>query len=64
MRNWAGRFIQVASVNLGAASILVAEVTIMRNGIGVAVQVGHTNIHIEGNNKILIQVVEGHIQAS
>ena len=61
MRNWAGRFIQAASVNLGATSILVAEATTIRNKIRAAVQVGYINIHIEGNNKIPIQAVHGHI---
>jgi len=47
---------------LGAASILVAEATAMRNGIRAAVQAGFTNIHIEGDNKVLIQEVQGQIQ--
>ena len=43
--------------------MLVAEATVMRNGIKAIVQVGYTNIHIEGDNKILIQEMQGHIQA-
>ena len=34
----------------------------MRNGIKVTIWVGFIHIHIEGDNKILIQVVIGHIQ--
>ena len=36
----------------------------MRNGIKVAVQTDFTDIHIGGDNKIITQVVQGHIQAS
>lgn len=62
IRNWEGRFIQAASFSLGGASVLVAEATAMRNGIKAALQAGFTDIHIEGDNKILIQAVQGHIQ--
>lgn len=41
---------------------MVAEATAMRNGIRAALQAGFTDIHIEGDNKILIQAVQGHIQ--
>jgi len=40
----------------------VAEVTALRNGLKVAVQVGFTDIHIEGDNRILIQAVKRKIQ--
>ena len=36
----------------------------MRNGIRAAAQVGFTNIHIEGNNNILIQAVKGIIHTT
>ena len=62
LRNWEGRFIQAASFYLGGGSVLVAEATTMRNGIKAALQAGFTDIHIEGDNKILIQAVQGHIQ--
>ena len=35
----------------------------MRNGLRVAVKVGFNNIHIKGDNKILIQTVQGRIQS-
>jgi len=38
--------------------ILVAEATTMRKWTIAAVQSGFPNIHIEGNNKILIQAVQ------
>jgi len=47
---------------LEAASVLVAEATTMRNGIRATIQASFTNIHIEGDNKIFIQVVQGHVQ--
>lgn len=34
----------------------------MRNGIKTAVQAGFTHIQIEGDNKTLIQAVQGHFQ--
>jgi len=39
------------------ASVLVVEATIMRNGIRAALQADFTDIHIEEDNKILIQPV-------
>ena len=62
IRDWTGRFLQAGTCNLGAASILVAEATAMRNGLRAAIQAGFTNIHIEGDNKILIHAVQGRIQ--
>jgi len=41
---------------------MVAEATTMRNRIRAGVQAGFTNIHIEGDNKVLIQAVQGQIQ--
>jgi len=46
---------------LGASSVLKAEATAMHNGLQAAVQAGYTNIHIEGDNKILIDAVQGRI---
>jgi len=62
LRNWDGTFIQVASCSLGVASILVVEATAMRNGLGAAVHASYTNIHLEGDNQILIQAVQRRIQ--
>ena len=62
IRDWSGHLIQAGAFNLGAASILIAEVTAMRNGLQAAIKVGFSNIHIEGDNKILIQAVQGRIQ--
>jgi len=49
-------------IQLGAAYILVAEATTIRNESRVAVQASFMNIHIERDNKILIQPVQGHNQ--
>jgi len=62
IRNWEGKFIQVATFKLGVSSVLVAEATTMRNGIKVAVQTGFANVHIEGDNNILIQAVLGRVK--
>ena len=42
----------------------MAEATAMHNGLQAAVQAGYTNIHIEGDNKILIDAVQGRIYPS
>ena len=60
--DWEGKFIQALAFNLGRSSILVTEATTMHNGIKTAVQAGFTHIHIEGDNKTLIEGVQGHIQ--
>lgn len=57
IRDWTGRFLQAASFNLGCSSVLVAEATALRNGVQAAVQAGFKNIHIEGDNRTLIQAV-------
>lgn len=41
---------------------MVAETTAMHNGIKAAVQAGFTHIQIEGDNKTLIQAIQGHFQ--
>ena len=63
LRDWSGHLLQAEAFNLGAASILLAEATAMRNGIRAAVAAGFSNIHIEGDNKTLIQAVQGYIQS-
>ena len=57
-------FIQTVVFKLAMTAVLITEATTMRNEIRAVVQVGFTKIHIEGDNKILIQVVQGRIQAS
>jgi len=56
-QDWQGKFIYAATFNLGAASILIAEATTMRNGVRASDQTGFTNIHIEGDDSILIRAV-------
>ena len=58
IRNWDGKFIQTFAFNLGASSVLIAEVTAMRNGLQVGVRTGYPNIHIEWDNKVLIHAVQ------
>ena len=55
---------QVAAFYLGAASVLGAEAIAMRNDImKAAAEAYFTDIHIEIDNKILIQAVQGYIRA-
>jgi len=62
LHNWDDEFIQAAAFNLGAASVLVADATAMRNGLRAAVHAGYTNLHLEGDNQVLIQAVQGRAQ--
>jgi len=39
--------------------MLVAEAAVMRNGIKATIQAGYSRVHVEGNNKVLIQAVKG-----
>ena len=41
---------------------MIAEATAMRIGLRAALEAGFSNIHIERDNKILIQAVQGRIQ--
>ena len=34
----------------------------MRNGLRAAIHAGYTNIHLEGDNQVLIQAVQGRVQ--
>ena len=57
IRTWDEKFIQALAFNLGASSVLIVEA--MGNGLQAVVQVGYTNIHIEGDNKVFIHTVQG-----
>ena len=62
LRNWTGHVLQAGAFPLGAASILVAEATALRNGLRAAVDAGFRKILIESDNQILIQAIQGFIQ--
>ena len=62
LHNWEGRFVRASAFYLKTVSVLVAEATTMRDGIKDAIQAGFTDIHIEGDNRTLIQAVRGRIQ--
>jgi len=62
IHDWKDRFLQATTFNLGAASVLMAGATTMRSGIKADVQARFTDIHIEGDNNILIQAVQGKIR--
>ena len=54
---WDGRLLQAGTTNLGAASFLVVEATVMRNGVQVAVQAWYRSIVLEGDNQVLIKAL-------
>jgi len=44
------------------ALILITEATTMRNAIKAATNMGFKNIIVEGDNKIVIQSIQGEVQ--
>ena len=52
------------TINLGAASILVAEATLTYNCVRAAVQVGCCSLILEGNNQVLLKVLKGEVEIS
>jgi len=63
LRSWQKGFIKAGSRFLEHASILVAEVTAMRDGISTALQAGFRQLEVEGDNQIVIKAVQKQIQA-
>ena len=59
LRNWVGRLLQAGTRFLEGAPILVAEATAMRDGIQAALATGCRHIIVEGDNKIVIQAIQG-----
>ena len=57
--NREGRFIQVVTFNLAAASGLVAEAITTRSGIKATIHAWFTNVYTERDNKIFIQAIQG-----
>ena len=55
------RFLQAGTRFLEGAPILVAEATAMRDGIQAALATGCRNLIVEGDNKIVIQAIQGQI---
>jgi len=58
LRSWKGGFIQAGTCFLEHASILVAEATVMRDGIRSALQAGFHQVEVEGDNRIVLQAVQ------
>ena len=48
-----GRFLHAEAFNLGVALILVAETTIIRNGVCAVVRVGYNLVVFEEDNQLL-----------
>ena len=59
LRDWVGRFIQAGTRFLEDAPIIVAEATAMRDGIQAALATGCRNLIVEGDNRIVIQAIQG-----
>jgi len=51
-----------SSILSGSGVSLLAKATVMRNDMKAALQARFTVIYIEGDNKILVQALQGHIQ--
>jgi len=61
IRDWVGRFLQAGTRFLEGAPILVAEATAMRDGIQAALATGCRHLIVEGDNKVVIQAIQGQI---
>jgi len=61
IRDWSGRFIQAGTRFLEGAPIIVAEATAMRDRIHAALAAGYHHILVEGDNKVVIHAIQGHI---
>jgi len=55
---WDGRSLQAETTNLGLASVLVAEATIMQNGVRATIQAGYQSIVLEGDNQMFIKALK------
>ena len=61
IRDWVGRFLQAGTRFLEGAPILVAKVIAMCDGIQVALATGCRHLIVEGDNKVVIQAIQGQI---
>ena len=59
LRDWKGATLLTGAANYGSTSILVAEGRALRDGLQAAVEAGYKQLHIEGDNLILIEAVKG-----
>lgn len=62
IRDWTGKLVKAEVHFYDNISIIVAEARALRDGLWLAIQVGFKQIAIEGDNKIVIQSLKGHIQ--
>ena len=60
-RDWTSCFIQAEVQFFEGASILVAEATILCDGIRGTLAGGYHCLIVEGENRVVIQMVQGHI---
>ena len=61
IRNWRGMILKLGAASYGRASILLAEGRALRDGIQAAFLSGYRSMEIEGDNKIIIQAIQGQI---
>ena len=62
LRDWTSRVLKAGLAHSGATMILVAKARAPWDGLYVAIQVGYRQLIVEGDNKIVIQTLQGNIQ--
>jgi len=55
--DWQGVFIQASANFMYKAHILISKVTILRNGIRIVLEPEFTFFQVEGDNRLIIQMV-------
>lgn len=58
IRDGAGKIIVVGAVNCGGNPIFIAEARGLREGVRVAINLGLTNLEIEGNNISIVKALK------
>lgn len=51
-----------SKVELGSASVLVAEALVLRDSVVKAKEKGFTRVEVEGDHKLVIEAVNGRIE--
>ena len=59
LRDWTDKVLKIGAANYGHSSVLVAEARALRDGIRTARQAGFTRLCIEGDNRTVIQALQG-----
>jgi len=62
LRDWRGMVLMVGAASFGKASIIMAEGRALRDGLQAVISGGYGNLEIEGDNMLIIQVIQDKVQ--